>query len=148
MIGKMIESARVRSLGERGMAKGSIAAAIFSTIIEHCSSYEIAVAVSRFWEPNNGVRSSIAESDADIEVERTPKITNDLSGTTSFPATSNKVTISSLEVKDFFEPSLLFIITVGFSDLAENSHFHISVEHWWDGCVRMPSRNWDTNWIT
>ena len=83
------------------MAKWSIAAAIFSTIIEHCSSYEIAVAVSRFWEPNNGVRSSIAESDADIEVGRTPKITNDLSGTTSFPVTSNKVTISSLEVKTF-----------------------------------------------
>jgi hypothetical protein len=30
--------------------------------------------VSRFWEPNNGVRSSIVESDADAEVEGTFEI--------------------------------------------------------------------------
>jgi hypothetical protein len=49
-----------------------------------------AIAVSRFWEPNNGVRSSIAESDADAEIEGTLEIANKLSGFTSFPATGSK----------------------------------------------------------
>ena len=46
--------------------------------------------VSRFGEPNDGVRSPIFESDANAEVERALKITDKLSGFTFFLATSNK----------------------------------------------------------
>lgn len=84
--------------------------------------------MSRFWEPNNGVRSSIAESDADAEVEGTLEVSNKLSGFTSLLASSNKSYYFITSSEDLFQPSFPFIITVGLGYLVENSHFHSGVE--------------------
>jgi hypothetical protein len=46
--------------------------------------------VSWFGEPNNGIRASISEVDAEAEVEGTLRETNIISGSASFFTTSNK----------------------------------------------------------
>jgi hypothetical protein len=62
--------------------------------------------VSGLRKPNNDIRPSIAEAEAEANVEGTLKKTNIFSGSPSFPPPSDKLASSALESKALLNQAL------------------------------------------